>query len=61
LLFVTAFSLSWKFKNVDDFDVMNCDGKEQLGGRRGLQRLLMVSHCPEQHGMPSLVKLKCVK
>ena len=50
-----ALSSSMKFKTVVDFDVMNCDGKEQLGGRRGLQSLLILSHCPEQHGMASFV------
>ena len=26
-------------------------GKEQLGGRSGLQDLVIESHCPEQQGM----------
>ena len=44
-----ALSSSRKFKTVDDFDVIDCVSKEQLGGRRGLQSLLILSHCPEQH------------
>jgi len=50
-----ALFSSWKLKNVDDFVAMNCDGKEQLGGRKGLQSLLMVSHCPEQQGMATFI------